>query len=198
MRVLLADPPARGTKIDDSYPNLGALYLASSLRSAFEKGELTVGYTGPKHDLKSHVDLVRQFRPNVYAISLTSKSASRSYQTIKAVKDACPNTWVVAGGAHPTALPMDVFERSPVDIVGPGEGEVTFTELVKAIAAARRQPDLNSVRGILYRHNGQIVQTGCRPVVENLDSIPFPAWEMIDFHDYPGMHLKKQLPLQKD
>jgi radical SAM superfamily enzyme YgiQ (UPF0313 family) len=191
MRVLLADPPAKNTNIDDSYANLGALYLAGSLKAAFGKGDLHVDYLGPKHSLQSHLEFVKEFRPNVYGISYTSKAPAISHQTIKAVKDACPDTWVVAGGCHPTALPLDVFNECPVDVVGISEGEVTFTELVKAIAGSKR-PDLETVPGIYFRHNGEIVQTGLRPFIKNLDDIPFPAWELVDFRQYPGMHLKKQ------
>ena len=191
MKVLLADPPTRGTKIDDSYANLGLLYLAGSLKAAFGKGELDLRYLGAKHDLRSHVALVKDFRPNVYAIGFTSKAARVSYQTMQAVREACPDARIVAGGAHPTALPMDIFSQSPVDVVGPGEGEFTFTDLVKIIAG-QESPDLSTVPGIYFRHDGEVVQTGSRPVAPNLDEIPFPAWEMIDFRDYPGMYLKKQ------
>jgi len=191
MRVLLADPPAKGTRIDDSYANLGVLYLAGSLQSAFGPEELTLRYLGPKHDLASHVEAVREFRPQVYGISFTSKAAQRSYQTMAAVREAYPEAWIVAGGPHPTALPDHVFEESPADVVGLAECELTFTELVKAIAGAGR-PDLESVRGIHFRRNGQVVCTGLRPFVENLDDLPFPAWELVDFREYPGMHLKRQ------
>ncbi len=191
MRVLLADPPTGGTNIGDSYSNLGLLYLAGSLKAAFGKGDLEVAYLGPKHDLRSHVDYVQAFRPNVYGISYTSKAPHVSHQTIKAVKDACPEAWIVAGGAHPTALPMEVFNEAPVDIIGPSEGEITFTELVKEIAG-KANPDFQTVKGLYFRHNGEIVHTGHRPFIKNLDDIPFPAWELIDFRDYAGMHLKKQ------
>ena len=191
MKVLLADIPVKGTKIDGSYPNLGLLYLAGSLKAAFEPNDLEVAYLGPKHDLKSHLEIVKQTRPDVYGISFTSKAATLSYQTIGAVHEACPNAWIIAGGAHPTALPADIFQASPVDVVGRAEGEITFTELVKAYLGSNR-PDLESMQGIAFRRNGEVIQTKLRPFIEDLDSIPFPAWELVDFQQYPGMHLKKQ------
>ena len=191
MKVLLADPPAKGTNIDDSYSNLGLLYLAGSLKAAFDGNEVKVRYLGPKHDLKSHLAFVRDYRPDIYAISFASKAAGVSFRTVRAVREMLPDVRIVAGGTHPTALPMDIFERSSVDVVGPGEGEATFTELVEVIAGSER-PDLGSVQGIIFRNNGEIVHNERRPVISDLDSIPFPAWEMIDFRDYPGMHLKKQ------
>jgi anaerobic magnesium-protoporphyrin IX monomethyl ester cyclase len=191
MRVLLADPPAKGTKIDDSYSNLGLLYLAGSLKSAFGRSELEVSYLGPKHDLKSHVRHVRESCPDVYGISFASKAADRAYDTIKAVREVCPKAWIMCGGAHATALPLDVFERSPTDIVVPGEGELGCVEIVKAIAG-RSAPDFEQVLGIVYRQDGEVRATPQRPVAPDIDRIPFPAWELINFHDYPGMHLKKQ------
>jgi len=190
MKILLADPPVRGTRIDDSYPSLGLLYLAGSLKTAFES-DVNVIYLGPKHDLRSHIDFVKGFQPDVYGISFTSKAPTLSYRTLRAVRDACPRAKLIAGGCHPTALPQDVFRQSPVDILGIGEGENTFTELIRAIAG-QRLPDLESIHGIAFRRDGQIVQTAPRPFVEDLDTIPFPAWELVDFHKYSGMHLKKQ------
>jgi radical SAM superfamily enzyme YgiQ (UPF0313 family) len=191
MRVLLADPPAKGTKIDDSYPNLGLLYLAGSLKAAFGDAAIDISYLGPKHDLQSHVEAVKRFRPDVYAISFTSKAPTISYAAVKAVKEAFPDVTIVAGGAHPTVLPMEVFGESPVDVVVFAEGEVTFAELVKAIAKGGK-PEFDAIQGIAYRHNGEIVQTARRPLIEDLDTIPFPAWELVDFRQYSGMHLKKQ------
>jgi len=190
MRVLLADPPVKGTKIDDSYPSLGLLYLAGSLRSTFGK-DIEVGYLGPKHDLKSHVDFVKGFQPDIYGIGFTSKGPTLAYRALRAVREACPDARLVAGGCHPTAMPMDVFRESPVDIVGIGEGEVTFSELVHAIAGQNR-PDLEAIPGIAFRRNGEIIQTAPRPFIEDLDGIPFPAWDLVDFRKYSGMHLKKQ------
>ncbi len=190
MKVLLADPPVKGTKIDDSYPSLGLLYLAGSLQSTFGK-DIEVGYLGPKHDLKSHVDYVKEFQPDIYGIGFTSKGPTRAYRTLRAVREACPSARLIAGGCHPTVLPMDVFRESPVDIVGIGEGEVTFTDLIQAMAG-QSHPDLESIPGIAFRNNGEIILTAPRPFIKDLDSIPFPAWNLVDFQQYSGMHLKKQ------
>jgi anaerobic magnesium-protoporphyrin IX monomethyl ester cyclase len=191
MKILLADPPVKGTKIDDSYSNLGLLYLAGSLKAAFGEKDIDIAYLGPKHNLKSHLDIVKDFRPDIYGISFTSKAPTLSYATIKAVREACPNAWLVAGGCHPTALPEEVFSESPVDVVGFSEGEITFTEVVKAMAG-RSRPDFESIQGIAFRRDGEIIRTPARPFIENLDTIPFPAWELVDFREYGGMYLKKQ------
>lgn len=191
MRVLLADPPARGTRIDDSYSNLGLLYLAGALKQAFGSRDLDVRYVGARHDLRSHLAMVQEFRPQIYAISFATKAAQVAYDTCHAIRSLLPDTTIVAGGAHPTVLPLDVFEKAPVDVVGIGEGERTFTEIVQIVAGSVK-PDFEPVRGAVFRRNGEVRQNELRPLVEDIDTIAFPAWDMIDFHDYPGMHLKKQ------
>lgn len=173
MKILLADTPVKGTNIDDSYPNLGLLYLAGSLKDSFKNNDLEVAYVGPKHDLKSHIAIVKQTQPDVYGISFTSKAATHAYQTIHAVRKACPNTWIIAGGAHPTTLPTDTLLESPIDVIVLAEGEVTFTELIKARISSNKV-DLESIQGIVFRQNGKVMQTTHRPFIEIWIASLFP------------------------
>jgi radical SAM superfamily enzyme YgiQ (UPF0313 family) len=190
MRVLLADPPLKGTRIDDSYPNLGLLYLASAARK-FLNGNVEVDYIGPKHDLASHLERVKQFRPHVYGIGFTSKSPRVAYETITAVRDACPKTTIVAGGCHPTALPYEVLKNSPADVLVTGEGETTFCDLLQRLDGYDNL-DLDHVQGLYFRKGDKIIATEPRALISDLDSIPFPAWDLVDFHEYRGMFLKRQ------
>jgi anaerobic magnesium-protoporphyrin IX monomethyl ester cyclase len=75
--------------------------------------------------------------------------------------------YVVFGGNHPTALPEDVLKSPYVDAVILGEGELTLKDLV--IKGPSKE-----VTGLVFKQNGHIVSTGLRPVVDNLDSLPFP------------------------
>jgi anaerobic magnesium-protoporphyrin IX monomethyl ester cyclase len=190
MKILLVDPPVLEKAYDASYPNLGILYIAGSIINFFGKNSHSIEYLGPKHDLRSHLEYVKNYSPDIYGISFTSKTSALSYKTIKAVKEVCPQTIIVCGGAHATALPQEVMEKSEVDICVVGEGEATFTELVQLFD--NRNFDLSKIDGIYYRNNNKILKTNSRKFINNLDEIPFPAWDLIDFKDYPGMHLKKQ------
>ena len=190
MKVLLADPPALERSYDSSYANLGLLYLAGYLRKDFGK-ELEIKYLGPKHNLKSHLDYVIDYKPNIYGISFTSKTASLAYKTIDAVKEFCASTHIVSGGAHPTVLSNEVMNNCNCDISVAGEGEVTFSEIVKVISGDSK-PNFGSISGITFRENGQVAANEPRGFIKNLDDIPFPAWDLIDFRNYPGMHLKMQ------
>ena len=75
--------------------------------------------------------------------------------------------YVVMGGYHPSALPEDVLKSPYVDAVVIGEGDITFKDLVV------NGPSKN-VAGMVYKDNGDVVHTGCRPLIKDLDSLPHP------------------------
>ncbi|MEJ5359822.1 MAG: radical SAM protein [Desulfobacterales bacterium] len=190
MKIILADPPALERAYDASYPNLGLLYIASYTKRAVENRS-EIEYLGPRYDLKSHVAYVKQKKPEIYGISFTSKTASLAYETIHAVRQNCPDVLIVSGGPHVTAMPNEVMESSETDIAVIGEGEITFSEIVKSYSGKNKN-NYSSINGILFRANDQIQRTKPRAFVTDLDDLPMPAWDLIDFSDYKGMHLKKQ------
>ncbi len=84
-------------------------------------------------------------------------------------------------GTYATAISQDLLKDNRCDIVIKGEPEITSLEVVKNING------LALIRGISYRDNGRIIDNGNRPLIENLDSIPFPARDLIDNNLYTHM-----------
>ncbi len=193
MRIVLADPPAKERLYDASYPNLGILYLIGYLRAKLKDEDVKIFYLEADRNLRQHIDFVRSVSPSLYGLSFASKTSSLSYATLKAVKTQFPRLLTVCGGTHPTALPEEVMQKCPVDICVIGEGEETLLKIVKRCLPG--ETDFSSVEGIALRHNGAIMQTKRRSFVEDIDTIPIPAWDLVDFSKYRGMHLKKQ-PVQ--
>jgi anaerobic magnesium-protoporphyrin IX monomethyl ester cyclase len=62
-----------------------------------------------------------------------------------------------------------------------GEAEETLKELVEAL---KNEQDVGSVKGLVYRKNGESVNTGRRPVLRDLDQLPMPVWDLIDIESY--------------
>ena len=190
MRILLADQPVQGTNIDGSYSNLGLLYLAGTIRHDFGR-DVQIVYLGPNQTLQEHVNFVKEYNPTIYAAGFTSKSTKRALETFRAVKEVVPQAKFITGGPHPTVMPEEVMREFPFDAIGIGEGERTFSELTRAYLGSSN-PDLSTIEGIAWRNDGAVVRNPNRPLIKNLDDIPFPAWDLMDFKDYLGMHLKKQ------
>ncbi len=71
-----------------------------------------------------------------------------------------------------------------------GEAELTLLELVNAISAGNARPD--AIPGLAFKQDANIVKTARRSVINNLDVLPFPAWDLADITPYRNMWLKSK------
>jgi len=87
----------------------------------------------------------------------------------------------IIGGPHPTSIPMESFRYCNSDYLAVGEGENTMLELADTLEKGKSVKD---VKGILFREGDKIVGTEPRPLIENLDELPFPARHLLDLKKY--------------
>lgn len=112
-----------------------------------------------------------------------------SYGYIKAfltmARAECPESVLVLGGGVLTPIPREVMTFIPqVDVGVIGEGYRTLPELLTSIDAGQRN-DLSRINGIIWRNGqGELEITKGRELLEDLDSLPFPAWEMFPLDIY--------------
>ncbi|MCK4993883.1 MAG: B12-binding domain-containing radical SAM protein [Candidatus Omnitrophica bacterium] len=95
------------------------------------------------------------------------------------VKSTC-NVLIIWGGVHPSLIPETVLKERFVDYVCVGEGERTFSELVKAIQSKK---DISSVKGIYYREDNKNIFTGERAVVD-LNDLPELPYHLLHVSAY--------------
>jgi len=95
---------------------------------------------------------------------------------------------VVFGGPYPSSDPELALGDPCVDAAVTGEGEETFNELVRVIAGEgprwREPGTLGAVAGLAFMQEGAVRRTGARAPIEDLDSLPTPAWDLIDYRRY--------------
>ena len=92
---------------------------------------------------------------------------------------------VVAGGCFFSHTASQVLSTGLVDVVVHGEGEQTIVELVQALAE-HNPSALRSVAGISFRDREEVVFTGWRALLPDLDSLPFPAYDLLPMEKYGG------------
>jgi anaerobic magnesium-protoporphyrin IX monomethyl ester cyclase len=175
-KVLLINPPET-RQLGYTNPPLGLLYLAGMLKAhGIESKLVDGGLLGWNSVEEALVD----YEPDIVGITCLTPGRQKAFQVARLVKARNPKTLVVMGGAHPTIMYRQILENYPeVDIVVRGEGEHTFLEIVQGL-------DLDKIAGIVFRSKGEIIENKPREYVANLDDIPSPAWEMIDFQQYPA------------
>jgi radical SAM superfamily enzyme YgiQ (UPF0313 family) len=102
--------------------------------------------------------------------------------TARTVKEYDVSITTVFGGQHPTIQPEAVLSHDFADLVCIGEGEATFGELLDRLAAGA---DFDGTGGLAYKDaEGRVIQTGARRPIEDVDSIPFPAYNLLDIDRY--------------
>ena len=174
MRILLVFPRFRYPSGD---PPLGVAYLAAVLRQIGVEVEI-LDATFAKWPLRVLRDKLQAARYDVVGVTALTSMISEVGDIAALIEQVSPATKVVVGGPHATVLPDETLRLPGVDAVAIGEGEESFRQLVEA------DFDFSSVPGFHYRSDGQTVDTGPTPIIEDLDSIPYPAWDLLPMAQY--------------
>jgi len=128
-----------------------------------------------------------EYGPDVVGISVKSQTFASARIVARLAKELSRETTVIVGGPHPSLAGPDMLDDADIDIAVRGEGEQTIVELLEAIDAGR---ELSNVRGIMFAGRGMVVETLPRGLIEDLDSLPFPAAgaeELLrDYSRYPA------------
>ncbi|MBM3251236.1 MAG: B12-binding domain-containing radical SAM protein [Candidatus Omnitrophica bacterium] len=196
-RVLLINPPyyiPDGTDFFPSFP-LGIGYIASYLQSlgysvkildAFAEGYENQANYHRFHRIglsdKEILSEIHNFSPDIIGISnMFSLLHYSLHSTAKIIKEYNKDLPVVAGGPHISAAPELVMRDKNIDFGILGEGEYTFSKLIKAL---RYGEDYRDISGLSYRDNGALKINRPLGFIENLDALPFPAWHLFKMDKY--------------
>jgi radical SAM superfamily enzyme YgiQ (UPF0313 family) len=143
---------------------------------------------------KLFADLVT-FRPDLIGISVITIEMPGTMRLVENIKKHMPSVKIVLGGVHPTVLPNETLAETGADFIVRGEGEKIIVDLANALFYSDQR--LDGVRGITFNEGDEIRSTPDESPIEDLDSIPYPAWEMIPpvFYSTYTMQLYKRRPI---
>lgn len=186
-RVCLISPPYDRRKVYATMgfaapiePPLGLAFVAGMVRSKGFQVRLidstTLGY-----DLKKLRRVVADWRPQVVGVSANSPVYPIALEVADAVKQAAAETTVVLGGCHPTLYPDRAIGNRSVDAVVVGEGEHAMAEICTALWQRR---GLDGISGIVHKSGGRVVREPQRPFLDDLDSLPFPTFDLLPMRKY--------------
>lgn len=173
MKLLLVVPSQSDTYGSFSapdYPSLGLAYLGAVL----EKAGHFVRIIDIDADKVSDQDFIKESTTAGYklvGITTTTPTFNKAVNLSKLVK-ANSKAYTVLGGIHATIMPEESIRSDSVDFIVKGEGEKTILELIDYLEG---RTALESVDGIYYKQNGNILKNKDRALISNLNEIPFPA-----------------------
>jgi len=188
MKVLFVEPPKDIWFVMGEYlpPPYGIIQLAAYLEREVTDVEIEVlDCNAEQVNWKELEKRIHFSNPDIVASSaLATCNTYLVVRTLQIAKKINPGIITVTGGQHFTATAQESLETySEIDVIVRGEGERTFTELVKE---ARKKSSFSQIRGISFRNNGKIIHNPPRSLIEDLDDLPYPGYHFVKdlVHEY--------------
>ncbi len=180
MKILLINPPIREWAQPNVLP-LGLGYIASVLRNSGHEVEVMDinAYRWPPEAVEDKIKNAGFDIAGIGAIVTVYKYVNWLTQI---VRKHHAGKKIIVGGSVGTSIPHIVLEKTEADIVCIGEGEITVVDLVEAI---NNKQELSGVDGIWFKGaDGKIHRNKNRQPVQDMDTIPLPAWDLFPMDIY--------------
>ncbi len=181
-KVLLVSPPSASRYGGLRVP-AGIGYIAQALYDnsiEYDHVDMRIGYTW-RHLRKKAL----AFRPDLIGFSMITVGYKTAYKIISDLKQLLPSSKIVVGGHHVTILKeMVLNECNDIDFGVVADGERAILEL------CRNDLPYENIKGLIFRRDHELVFTGERPPIENLDEYAFPRYKNFNMKDY-----SKQIPI---
>jgi len=201
MNILLINPPAENELVGNNpplideergyNPPLGLLYIAAYLG---KHSDHKVGVLDTQVEEMGYDELeatVAEKKPDVVGITTMTFTLIDVIKTVQLVKSVDKGIKVVLGGSHVHLYPNETIDIPGVDYLVLGEGEVAFAQLIESLDDTDR---LEKSTGLVFKVGRNVVNTGIRDMIDNLDELPFPARHLTPYWRYSSL-LAKRMPI---
>jgi anaerobic magnesium-protoporphyrin IX monomethyl ester cyclase len=175
---------------------MGVLCLAAYLRSKLDVDLLVMDQRVENASVEAVVRRAADFGANMVGLSVMTPFSSSLGLVTRALRAALPEALIVLGGPHVSAFQEGALAGNVADAAVPFEGECALEQVVRA---RQEGADLTSIPGLLWRNGGPAINRnpGSIPFVEDVDALPFPAYDLLDVSQYWAVPSMAQLPLRK-
>jgi radical SAM superfamily enzyme YgiQ (UPF0313 family) len=180
---------------EETIPGLGMLVLAAVARQRGYRVHL-MDAKGQGASVTEVSRRIAALQPDYLGISATTISVTNGARIAEGVKALCPGVVTILGGAHVSAIPERTLQAFPsIDFGICGEGEISLFELLARLEAGE---PIDSVPGLAFRRGGGVQANPRAPYIDDLDSLPLPAWDLLpDFphHFQPSLFSYPRTPV---
>ncbi len=189
LRVLLTLPPGihkleiyrvAGIKA----PPLGLAWIAAVLERMGHKVKI-IDTPTLEMEAKDWLIEVKSWHPDIVGFSMLTPTAPKGYQAAKMLKEELGDDFpIFAGGVHVTPMYKEALNNN-IDVVVLGEGELTTAEFINVVEKHGLDKEkLKNVKGLAFKDDSKIITTGPRPLIQDLDSLPWPARHLLPMDKY--------------
>lgn len=168
-------------RLDNSHYPIGVPYLHTYIESrGNEMKTLFLNLVSYDICFEEVEKAIQEYRPDIVGLQMLTQNRVCSYRLMEKIHRDYPGIHLVIGGIHATIMHEQLIRRYPYLIAVIGEGELTFAELIEKLMVGE---DISGVKGIAYMKDGQFVRPPPRPLIADLDILPFPKHELFFDHE---------------
>ena len=165
-------------------PQIGITSLVACLRDKHDIAFFDFSLI-KNREIEEFTDTIVEFHPDVVLFSCRTME----WDCVKNMAKISFPTPVIVGGIHPTVDPEEVIKH--VNILVRGEGEETIVELLDKMSQGK---DITSVANVWVRQKGKVYRNEVRPLIKDLDKLPFPEWRVFDQLHYNKSYIRNLYP----
>lgn len=183
LRLFLVNVGRRTLEYFLTTPPMGIMYLAGYLRTKFD---MDIRLLDQRAENCSNDEVAARaiaFEADIVGFGTITTNAHMLGELTRKVRDGLPGALIVLGGPHPTAFGAEAMADTVADAAVSGEGELALEHLIRVHVDGG---DYGEIPGLIWRTpDGQVLtNAGHPPVIEDLDALPFPAYDLINVRDY--------------
>ncbi len=158
---------------EESYP-IGLAYLYSYLEKyGYLPKILHLNYYYEEDCQKKILKTIEEESPSFVSFQMLTSNRTSTCKAIETIHSKYPEIKIILGGIHATILYEDLIKRYPFIFIVLGEGEETLIELLNEFP--KKKPNYKKIEGLFYSEKGKAIINTIRPLIKDLDSLPFPA-----------------------
>jgi radical SAM superfamily enzyme YgiQ (UPF0313 family) len=166
MKLHLVNDQARSA----DRPKLGFGYISSYLKKYCYDIEISVSFKGD-----DTIGIIKGLKPDIVGLTATTETFNNVITMGREIKESLKLPLLI-GGTHITIIPQHLPEWIDAGVIG--EGEETMLEIIESYRKNGKVVH-EKMKGIIYRDGQRMIKTDERELIDPLDSIPFPDWDML-------------------
>ena len=178
MNLLLINPPGNVSFIS---PPLGLMYIAAVIRNENHKVHI-IDYNIEKLENQALFDFILKENISAVGISIVTPKVYNSMDIANDIRKQFPKINIIAGGPHATLMPEVLLNECPAfNFVIQGEGEFRLKDLIYCLD---NNLSYENIDGLAYFKDNNIVNNAPKGYIEDLNTLPMPARDLVDIQKY--------------
>ena len=186
MKLLLVKAPSSTHTIN---PPLSLAYLIPNAKKYAEIKILDC--LKENYNFEDFKKYIKFYKPDVVGFTAFTMEIDSVFKCAKIVKKLNEKIYTIVGGPHASTFPENVLEKEFIDFVFVSEAETNFPKLLKQLKGVKK--NFRNISNLGFKENGKIIFNKLI-LEEDLDSLPFPDFDLMNFKTYPKLYLARKHP----